>query len=115
MEPATIYHIISKADYETAKKRGSHAAAIAKEGFIHFSQAHQVIGTLNRIFKGNKDLLLLSIDVKKLKAKLIYEKSESALDPFPHLYGELNLDAITGEATITPKADGSFDAESYHF
>ncbi len=41
------------------------------------------------------DLLLLKIDPNKLKAPLKLEEGQPG-ELFPHLYGELNLDAVVG-------------------
>lgn len=69
-----IYHILPKHDWEQVKDRKFYApSSLKKDGFIHCSTKDQVIPTLNRRFKGNKDLLLLIIDPEKVKAEIIYE------------------------------------------
>lgn len=91
-----IYHVLPKAQWLQAQQAGSYeAASLATEGFIHASKAHQVAGVLERYFNGKNDLLLLHIDEHQLRAPLIYELSPSVNEEFPHIYGPINLDAVT--------------------
>jgi uncharacterized protein (DUF952 family) len=63
------------------------------ENFIHCCEEHQVEGVLARYFKDQVNLLKLTIDESKLKASLRYERGPNQ-ELFPHLYGEINKDAI---------------------
>jgi uncharacterized protein (DUF952 family) len=93
---AIIYHITSKSEWDSAKKNGSYeAASLKEEGFIHCSLKDQIPGVLERFFKGKSDLVKLEIDTDKLRSQLIYEWSPSITDTFPHIYGPINLDAVT--------------------
>jgi len=72
-----IYHITSKTDWAAARAANSYAAdSLASEGFIHCSTAEQVIATANRIFRGRRDLVLLSIDSDRVKPEIRYENLE---------------------------------------
>lgn len=96
-----IYHITTTAEWEAAKQKGSYeAVSLKEEGFIHCSQEGQVQGVLLRYFAGKKDLVLLSIATEKLKSQLIYEWSPSLADTFPHIYGPINVDAVTKVESI---------------
>ena len=64
------------------------------EGFIHTSKQHQVKGVLERYYAGKSDLLLLTIDPTKLTAPLKYEIAPSVNEWFPHVYGNINIDAV---------------------
>jgi uncharacterized protein (DUF952 family) len=89
-----IYKILSVADWETAQQAGRFdgSADDRRDGFIHFSDRKQVIGTAAKYFAGQSGLLLLTVDPGQL-ADLRWEKSrDDAL--FPHLYGPLALDAV---------------------
>ena len=90
-----IYKILSAADWEAAQRAGRFegSADDRRDGFIHFSDGGQVIGTARRYFAGQADLMLLAVDPTRL-ADLRWERSrDDAL--FPHLYGPLDLDAVT--------------------
>ena len=96
-----IYHITTGDEWEAAQKKGYYAAASLKdEGFIHCSQEAQIPGVLDRFFKGKTGLLKLVIETAKLKSQLIYEWSPSIADTFPHIYGPVNLDAVTAVENI---------------
>jgi uncharacterized protein (DUF952 family) len=91
-----IYHVVSKTNWEKALQQGWYAAdSLETEGFIHTSKAEQVKGVVERYYQGQTDLLLLHIDETKLTAPLKYELAPSVNEEFPHIYGRLNLDAVT--------------------
>jgi uncharacterized protein (DUF952 family) len=90
-----IYKILSAADWEAARRAGRFegSADDRRDGFIHFSDGGQVIGTARKYFAGQADLMLLAVDPTRL-ADLRWERSrDDAL--FPHLYGPLDLHAVT--------------------
>lgn len=91
-----IYHVITAANWQNALQKGFYEApSQATEGFIHTSKAHQVTGVLARYYTNESNLLLLHIDETKLTAPLKYELAPSVNEEFPHIYGNLNLDAVT--------------------
>jgi uncharacterized protein (DUF952 family) len=97
---AVIYKILSVADWEAAKQAGRYdgSADDRRDGFIHFSDAGQVVATARKYFADQADLVLLAVDPARL-ADLRWEPSrDDAL--FPHLYGQLNLDAVTREDVL---------------
>lgn len=59
--------------------------------------------TLERWFVGKTGLILLQIDISKLKAELKFEKVYENEDPFPHLFGALNLDAVCKVLVVDDK------------
>jgi len=91
-----IYHVTTAADWKAAQEKGfyEHPSLIA-EGFIHCSQEHQVPGVLERYFEGETNLLKLVIDTDKLTSKFVFDWSPSTQDTFPHVYGPINLEAVT--------------------
>lgn len=97
-----------------AVARGSYApTSLRDEGFIHCSTLAQVIDTANRFYRRQCGLVVLQIDESRLKPELKYEpptmkQGESAGELFPHLYGELNIDAVVKMVELRCEADGSF-------
>ncbi len=90
-----IYHVVTEANWQNALLQGFYEAeSLAKEGFIHTSNAEQVAGVLERYYQNKNNLLLLHIDETKLTASLKYELAPSVNEQFPHIYGRLNLDAV---------------------
>ena len=61
---------------------------------------------MERFFKGQTGLVLLEIDVSKLRAPVKHEPADA--DVFPHLYGPLNLDAVVGTRPLAAGEDGGF-------
>ena len=109
-----IFHITSRDAWQRALRSGVYRApSLDQQGFIHFSTAEQVVATANRHYHGQADLLLLEVDATRLAAELRYEPSAEAPDSaerFPHLYGALNLDAVTRVIAFPPDADGGWSA-----
>ena len=82
--------------------------SLKSEGFIHASTAEQVVATANRYYAGRSDMALISIDTARLKSDLRWELAASLGEEFPHIYGPVNLDAVTQALDIKPEADGRF-------
>jgi uncharacterized protein (DUF952 family) len=104
----TILHITQHDRWEKAKNLGTYRSeTLDTEGFIHCSTVAQVIGSANRFFRGLQDLVILVIDVDQVTAEIKYEGA----DPnhlFPHIYGELNIDAIVQSIDLAASTDGVF-------
>ncbi|HEX4958043.1 MAG TPA: DUF952 domain-containing protein [Lacibacter sp.] len=96
-----IYHVTTKALWQSAIEQGFYESPSLKaEGFIHCSQKHQVQGVLERYYKGAKELLLLAIDTELLTNHFVFEWSPSTQDTFPHIYGSVNLSAVSEVQSI---------------
>jgi len=94
---ATIYHLTTREEWQQAQKKGRYeATSLGEEGFIHASEERQIPGVMQRYFQGRSGLIKLVIDTAKLTAPLYYDWSPSLEDTFPHIYGPINLDAVTG-------------------
>jgi chorismate synthase len=90
-----IFHITSSAAIEAAKSSGALTAeSLATEGFIHCSEAWQLLGVIDRFYKDVEGLKVVQISPSKLTSKLVYEKATDVEDWFPHVYGPVNWDAI---------------------
>ena len=90
-----IYHITTKADWQSAQANGFYeASSLAEEGFIHCSHEHQVSGVLERYYTGKNNLVKLVIDADKLNQRLQHDFSPTMNESFPHVYGRINLDAV---------------------
>lgn len=96
-----IYKILDVDAYEAAKSKGCFLGSSddLRDGFIHFSAGYQVAQTLAKHYAGRANLILLSVDPKRLGSALKWEKSRDG-DLFPHLYGPLALDSIVSETPL---------------
>lgn len=96
-----LFHIASQDKIKWAKNNGEYIAdSLEDEGFIHLSTESQLKKTAERFYLNQSDHLILHIDEKKLKAKVIFEDTMGHGEDFPHLYGPLNLDAIIREERL---------------
>ena len=104
-----IFHIAAPADWERARSEGVYrAGSLATEGFIHASTLGQVAGSANRFFRGRTGLVLLRIDLDRVQAPIDWAVSDHSDEPFPHIHGPLNLDAVTDAESLEPDESGGF-------
>jgi uncharacterized protein (DUF952 family) len=95
---ATLYRIMTAADWEKAREVGAfHGSAHdQRDGYIHFSAAHQLAETAAKHYAGQIDLVLLYVREEHFAAApdvLRWEVSRGG-DRFPHLYGVLSTTAV---------------------
>ncbi len=104
-----ILHIANKSDWQTAVASGVYRIeSLITEGFIHCSTVEQVLGPANERFHGQSGLILVCIDPEKVTAPILYEDCYESGQAFPHIYGPLNVEAVSGVITFAPQDDGSF-------
>ncbi len=107
---STIYKICSARTWSDAEGLGfySGSADDLRDGFIHFSTAAQVPGTVRKHFVGQADLILVAVDFVGLGDALKWEPSRGG-ELFPHLYGKLDVGAARTVVDLALRADGSHD------
>ena len=105
-EMTILYKIMPQKQWAEAKIRGIYEGSEVdkKDGFIHLSAAQQVRSTVEKHFKGQSDLLLVSVRQDCLGATLKWEVSRGGA-LFPHIYGALPLTA-TAEVVSLPLLNG---------
>ena len=96
---AMIFHITDTTTWATSQRNGVHTGStrgvdLAEEGYIHCSSAEQWPGVIERYYAGVPDLLLLHIDESLLTSPLVYEQLPGMSEPFAHVYGPINVDAV---------------------
>ncbi len=105
-----IYKICSASAWREAERQGVYrgSADDIRDGFIHFSLPSQVAETARKHFFGQTGLFLIAVDADMLGDALRWEHSRND-ELFPHLYGELDLGAVTGVLDMRARSDGSHD------
>ena len=112
-----IYHITTRSAWQEARERGDYRAdSLQTEGFIHCSTEVQVVPVYKKFYKGQSDLLVLVIEPALLTSELKWEAPSGGTPPpgvsegvlFPHVYGPINLDAVTQPLDFWEDADGNF-------
>ena len=79
-----------------------------RDRFIHFSTAAQVAETVRKHYFGQTGLFLIAVDVDMLGDALRWERSRND-ELFPHLYGELDIGAVTAILDLRARSDGYHD------
>jgi uncharacterized protein (DUF952 family) len=103
-----IYKICTAAMWRDAERiglfRGSELDV--RDGFIHFSTAAQAVETAAKHFAGQRDLVLVGVDASELGDRLKWEVSRGGA-LFPHLYGDLDLAAVSAVDPLPLGSDGT--------
>jgi uncharacterized protein (DUF952 family)/GNAT superfamily N-acetyltransferase len=114
-----ILHLLLRDSWVEAQAHGQLIApSVATEGFAHCSTEHQMVGVANKYYRGVNNMVLLSIDPAKLTSVLKFEPpahldGSPALphEPlFPHIYGPINLDAVSEVIDFPCNEHGAFTA-----
>jgi uncharacterized protein (DUF952 family) len=100
----TLYKICPVPLWRAAERAGVFRGSEVdlRDGFIHFSNAAQVVATVEKHFVGQSGLLLVRIDSAKLGDRLKWEPSRGGA-LFPHLYGDLDLTAVMRVESIAAR------------
>ena len=109
-----IVHIVKRDDWKNAVRNGQYAPeSLDTEGFIHCSTPRQVVETANIFYRGHSDLLIVCLEEAHLTSRLTYEPAVRLDDQraealFPHIYGPLNLEAVSEVYEFPCDAEGRF-------
>ena len=60
------------------------------------------------IYSNTADLVLLNIDPVKLTGEVKIENVDGTTERFPHLYGPLNIEAVTNVEEFKIAKDGTY-------
>ncbi len=105
-------HLTTAVAWEQAQLLGQYRVdSLQRQGFIHLSQADQVLLAAGSHYRGRTDLILLIIDPDRLDADALVFEAGSPPNQhliFPHLYGPLPLDAVLDVQPFPCQPDGSF-------
>jgi len=98
-----IYHFTTLQEWEEAQDKGSYEPpSYQREGFIHCATEAQTERVLEKHFKQHENLIKLVIDPTRLTSSIRYDKNEEQQQEFPHIYGPLNLQAVTEIVFLDP-------------
>ena len=98
-----IYKLMRPAEWADLDAAGSTDGSPADraDGFVHFSTAAQLPGTLARHFAGEADLLLVAVDDTTAGPALRWERSRSGA-LFPHLHRPLTREDVAAVRPLLP-------------
>jgi len=103
-----IYVLISGEEYAKSIKSGSYApASLANDHFIHASPFSQLNRVANKYYKAITDVFLMVTALSRIAPAVKWEPATGGL--YPHIYGELNMDAVVNAYPVHPNVSGVFD------
>lgn len=120
MTKGTIYHLVTESEFRTQAKGNEYVPArFDQDGFIHCTgEPDTLLAVANDYFSSVEEpILVLVIETANLTTEVRFEPpapiegsgtshlKEAQL--FPHIYGPLNLDAVT-EIGVLRKNDGAY-------
>lgn len=107
MTDRIIYHMCRVEEWQAALSSGAYPGSSqdAADGFIHFSNAAQIVESAAKHRAGQDGLLLLTVDTEKLGPELKWEPSRGG-QLFPHLYGDLPVSAVVRTDPLPLGEDG---------
>lgn len=102
-----IYKIMTSSQWDEAVARGRFDGSPhdLMDGFIHFSTARQLPGTLAKHYSGQDGLLLLELEPAGFAPPLRWEAARDG-DLFPHHYGVVPLALFGRRWTLALDAQG---------
>ncbi|MHB9857207.1 DUF952 domain-containing protein [Streptomyces sp. YIM S03343] len=110
-----IYHVVTPDEWHTGPDRPYAPASLAQEGFVHCSpDPVTTVAVVNAFYRtAPRPLLALVLDETRLTARCTWEPADPAPPPgvpegtlFPHVYGPLDRDAVTGIVEVQWDKDG---------
>ena len=104
-----ITHITKKEIWEKIKQNEVYEPeSLKSDGFIHCSKINQVVKVANYLFSEEKNLVLLCIDEEKVNSRIVFEDLYQAGEKYPHIYGPMEVEAVTAVYDFNPDEKGSF-------
>ena len=107
---AEIYHMVPVSHWEAARRGPTlEPESLASEGFIHCTVGeHNLLEVADAHYRRQPgDWLVLVLDPAKIRAEVRWEVQPNAL-AYPHIYGPLNLDAVTEVRPFPRDREGRF-------
>jgi uncharacterized protein (DUF952 family) len=113
-----IYHIVTESDFRAQLKGSVYLpSSLSDDGFVHCALESSVVPVANDYYAGASGrLLLLEIEPKRLVSETRYEAASppagggsshlASASQFPHVYGPINKEAITGVGVLGRTAGG---------
>jgi uncharacterized protein (DUF952 family) len=102
-----IYLLSSQTEYQQALNKGALLRdSLASEGFIHATPRSQLNRLANKYYKDKVQPLILVVDKKLIVPEVKWEPATGGL--YPHIYGALNINAVTKIEEISLNEEGHF-------
>lgn len=108
--PSFIFKIMHPEAWAQFRREGQTdgSALDRQDGYIHFSTAAQLPGTLAKHYAGAGELVLAEVPLTALSEQILRWEAARGGALFPHLYGRLDHGAISRHWALHPDADGVY-------
>jgi len=103
----TILHMVEQQFLPNSDDKTYTHKTLKTQGFIHCSTPSQVAEVANYIYESRDDIFLLIIDEDKVSAEIKYEDAGNG-ELYPHIYGVLNMDAVSKIIKYNLDANSAF-------
>ena len=102
-----IYHICRRDEWLAAIEKGIYSGSSQDnvDGFIHFSTCDQINESAAKHRSGQNNLVLITVDGDLVEISLKWELSRNH-EYFPHLYGDLPMNAVLKVEELPLGPDG---------
>lgn len=108
MPDAVAYKVLTAEEMSRFEVEGSFEGSPVdlQDGYIHLSARDQLDETIAKHFAGQEGLWLVAVDLEALGEAVKWEPSRGGA-LFPHIYGELPLDAVVAYSALHYEPDGT--------
>lgn len=109
-----IFHMLPTASWQAQQSNQPYRCeSLESEGFIHCTgEPERLLAVANRWYKNLPgDWLILCIEDENVEAEIRWEENHGHI--FPHIYGPINLDAITEIIHFPRSHEGEFQLPSH--
>lgn len=108
MRDAVAFKVLTAAEMTALERDATFAGSPddRRDGYIHLSTAAQLTATVDRHYAGRSDLHVAEVDLDALGDAVRWEAARGGED-FPHLYGDLPLDAVVAYSPLERDAEGA--------
>ena len=106
-----IYHMLPRSTWEAQPLDQPYRGdTLASEGFIHCTgDPDLLVAVANHFYRQESgDFVVLHIDPARVTSEIRWEAADGSI--FPHIYGPLNLDAVTAVTPFPRDDQGEFQA-----
>ncbi|MGL1894004.1 MAG: DUF952 domain-containing protein [Spirochaetaceae bacterium] len=104
-----IYHILTETKWNTVKTGLTYQpTSLAVEGYIHCSFEDQILKIANAYYKNQSNIVILCINEKRIDSEIKLENLFNMDENYPHVYGELPINAVQGVVKLELDSNGNF-------
>ena len=114
LDDRLLFHLALRTQWADATAQGTYTAStrdasLNEVGFIHCSFARQLDETARRHYADvdPTELVLLTIDRRRLSSRLVVEHAPGVGEAFPHVYGPINLDSVLSAESVARDRSGA--------